>query len=411
METIFVQIASYRDSELIPTVLDCISKAKHPQRIYLGICAQYDPIKDELEDLLFIHPNIKVKMIHYKNSKGACWARNIAQSLYGNETFSYQIDSHMRFIKDWDEHIIELWKTVKDDKAIFTGYPGKYDPNTPDSEWELGNPTICGVKRILNNKFKQRGEYFEPTLNRPLRGVTISAANTFGPGSIITDVPYDPYLYFDGEEMTMALRYFTHGYNIYHPHKVVSYHYWTRESSPRHWSEHKDWGTYENISKERIASLIGNGDTDLGEYGLGTVRTLKEYEQYAGIDFGKNLVHIFRVDAVEPPTDYSEEGWDYVKYMKKIEINLQWNIDNLSKDTDINYWYLRIYDQDDYALHSFHITKEEHQNIIKLKRKKIYVEFEYNSKISEVKYFTINQYNFKTNSWYGDKKFNINQTN
>jgi hypothetical protein len=35
---IFVQIASYRDPELVPTIKDCISKAKNPENLVFGIC-------------------------------------------------------------------------------------------------------------------------------------------------------------------------------------------------------------------------------------------------------------------------------------------------------------------------------------------------------------------------------------
>ena len=39
---IFVSIASYRDKELIKTVNSCLSKAKNPENIKIGICWKYD---------------------------------------------------------------------------------------------------------------------------------------------------------------------------------------------------------------------------------------------------------------------------------------------------------------------------------------------------------------------------------
>ena len=35
---IFVQIASYRDPQLIPTIEDMLSKASHPENLVFGIC-------------------------------------------------------------------------------------------------------------------------------------------------------------------------------------------------------------------------------------------------------------------------------------------------------------------------------------------------------------------------------------
>ena len=42
MNTIFVAIAAYLDYEIKHTILDCISKAKHPENLHFGVCLQYD---------------------------------------------------------------------------------------------------------------------------------------------------------------------------------------------------------------------------------------------------------------------------------------------------------------------------------------------------------------------------------
>ncbi len=47
---IFVQIASYRDPQLIQTIEDMISKAKFPENLRIGICRQYHP-DDKFDDL------------------------------------------------------------------------------------------------------------------------------------------------------------------------------------------------------------------------------------------------------------------------------------------------------------------------------------------------------------------------
>ena len=48
--TIFVQIAAYRDPELLNTLRDCFSKAKHPESIIIGIAWQHSPY-DEWDTL------------------------------------------------------------------------------------------------------------------------------------------------------------------------------------------------------------------------------------------------------------------------------------------------------------------------------------------------------------------------
>jgi len=39
--TIFIQIASYRDPQLLPTLKDCIEKAKYPKNLRFGIAWQH----------------------------------------------------------------------------------------------------------------------------------------------------------------------------------------------------------------------------------------------------------------------------------------------------------------------------------------------------------------------------------
>ena len=49
--TIFVQIASYKDPELLPTLNDIIDKAKHPEALHIGISWQHNE-EETLEDFM-----------------------------------------------------------------------------------------------------------------------------------------------------------------------------------------------------------------------------------------------------------------------------------------------------------------------------------------------------------------------
>lgn len=406
METIFVQIASYRDSELIPTVLDCINKASNSKRIYFGICAQYDPLKDDLEDLLFLNSNIRLKFVNYREAKGTCWARSLAQSLYSNETYSLQIDSHMRFVKDWDDKLINMWKSLNDDKAILSAYPGKYYPNEPESEWPIESPTICGVSRVHEYKFKQRGRFFSKEYSKPVLGYAVSAAYIFGLGKLITDVPYDPNLYFDGEEMSIALRFYTNGYNIYHPNEVFLLHYWTRKDAPRHWGDDKNWTKLNEVANKRILALLGLEDIDLGIYGLGSVRTLEDYKVYCGIDILGKGIHNSVLDGKDLPIDYSEGKWLYEHDTEKVKLKLSWNIDELPNDENITYWHVSINDQHDITVHTFWISRHEHTKLITLEENAIEIEFEYAPQISEIKEFKIQPYS-EVDKWLSIHTFSI----
>ena len=68
-DKIFVQIASYRDPELIPTIKDCIAKAKYPKRLTFGICWQHS-IDDEWDTLdeYKDDPRFRIIDIDYKDA-------------------------------------------------------------------------------------------------------------------------------------------------------------------------------------------------------------------------------------------------------------------------------------------------------------------------------------------------------
>ena len=57
MNNIFVQIASYRDPQLIPTLKSMIENAKNPKKLIIGICRQYHP--DDKFDVLDEYKNDK----------------------------------------------------------------------------------------------------------------------------------------------------------------------------------------------------------------------------------------------------------------------------------------------------------------------------------------------------------------
>jgi hypothetical protein len=128
-------------------------------------------------------------------------------------------------------------------------------------------------------------------LRYPVRGRFFSAGFAFTLGRFCTDVPYDPALYFLGEEITMAVRAFTHGYDLFHPHRTVCWHYYGRPNRRKHWDDHTAWYVQNDASMRRVRQLLGmaprNAKEAFGKYGLGQMRSLRDYERYAGISFSR----------------------------------------------------------------------------------------------------------------------------
>ena len=129
-KTIFIQIASYRDPQLIPTLDDCIKNAKYPKNLRFGIAWQHGP--DESLGKYHKDPRFRIIDIPYQESRGACWARNKIQQEYKGDTYTFQLDSHHRFIKNWDEEAINMLEELRakgHKKPLLTSYMSSFEPD------------------------------------------------------------------------------------------------------------------------------------------------------------------------------------------------------------------------------------------------------------------------------------------
>ena len=335
-DTIFISIASYRDKELLPTIEDCLNQAKYPDRLRFGICWQHS--KEDKWDTLDKYKNDRrfhIIDVNYKDSKGACWARSQIQKFYNDETYTLQLDSHHRFVHHWDAECIKMHKlAIKQGypKPLLTAYIPSYSPDK-DPEGRLEEPWYLCFDRIApEGPLHTKPHTLEgwETLEGPVPNRFFSGHFAFTTGDFNTKVLYDPALYFHGEEITMAVRAFTHGYDLLTPHKVLAYHYYERNDGVKHWSDH-DFTLRDTVSHSRVRTLLGVGKPkcrpcvlkQLEPYALGKERTIVEYEQYAGIDFTTKKVQKHTLDHFNPPNPstfdtvdgYADSFLRYNKYM------------------------------------------------------------------------------------------------
>lgn len=320
MSKIFVQIASYRDPELVPTIRDCIAKAEHPENLTFGICWQRDE-KESLQEFA-TDPRFQVIDIPWHQSKGLCWARSLIQPLWKGEEYTLQLDSHHRFAQNWDTELIEMMRLTGSPKPIVGSYAGMYRP----SDNKLLN---MDPYKMVPDKFTESGTIlFLPhgipdwkSLTKPIRARFVSGHFFFTIGQHCVEYKYDPNLYFAGDEISLSIRSFTLGYDLFHPHKLVVWHEYTREGRTKHWSDHDEklkslghteltWWERDVASKRRLRHMLREEDNgiDLGIYGLGTVRTHRDYELYAGIDFKRRKLHPRAKLGEEPPIN-DETDW------------------------------------------------------------------------------------------------------
>jgi hypothetical protein len=88
--TIYVSIAAYRDPQLVPTIEDCLAKARHPEQLRFGICWQHGPEETALP--WAGDPRFRIMDVDWKASRGACWARAELMNRYDGEDYLLQLD-------------------------------------------------------------------------------------------------------------------------------------------------------------------------------------------------------------------------------------------------------------------------------------------------------------------------------
>lgn len=293
-DKILVEVAAYRDPDLLNTINSALKQADYPARVNFSICFQGDNLQD-FHALQRIS-NCKIKHLYESESKGPCYARYLCQKMLDNEKYVFQIDSHMRFIKHWDTEMIKQLLSLNDNKATISYYPPNLESTMDQlmvSNKVFDQPTQPTI--IYPKKFREENYFleFDSRFARddepmPLRSPFIAAGNFFAFADAHREVLHDPEMCWFGDELPMAIRLYTHGWNNYSSPRCYIYHKYLRQNRaiPKNY--------YKEKQKEdsRLAQLLGldNRNSDMGEFELGQARTLAEFEEYAGINFQNKIV-------------------------------------------------------------------------------------------------------------------------
>lgn len=302
--TIFVSIANYRDSETSHTLRDLFASAAHPERVFAGVFSQVVPGDDD-DCLADARPHgapaghVRELRVHASESLGACWARSrVLEELLQGEEFVLQIDSHSRFEPGWDETLLALLRQCPSPRALLSAYPPRYElPDTRHPAPPSGiAANIWDKSGILILQARVWDADHLPT--GPVAGAFIAAGCLFGPAAAFREVPYDPHLYFHGEEVSMAVRFWTHGWDVFAPARNVLYHdYSSDRGRPRNWNDRRDWKALNRRSFARVRHLLGievSRDAEvlreIDRYGLGTARSLREFQAFADVDFARQQI-------------------------------------------------------------------------------------------------------------------------
>ena len=308
--SIFISIASYQDPLLVSTIFSAYENAENKNDLIFSICDQSDNVIN-INEITFSD------QIHYDHvdplfSKGPCWARHRAQSFFNEEDFFLQVDSHTQFAPKWDSIFIKQLEKISANqeideyfkKPIITSYPrsfkvldfekGLFELNTGDKHTQV----ITYRKDSLFLKGSFSRQIGIPTKHTDItHAILLAAGCIFTKGAFVKEIPYDPNYYFYGEELSLAIRAFTHGYSFFHIPDVPLFHLYTDTSNiPRklHWDPEDDqkravkWTELDKKSLNRLDDLF----TDKVEepLSLGKERSLEDYALISGVDLKNNLV-------------------------------------------------------------------------------------------------------------------------
>ena len=303
--SIFISIAAYCDPMLAFTLASARAQASHPERVFIGVVEQtFEGQALRLSDE-WSREHLRWTRVDALEARGPCWARSLAMALYQGEDWYLQIDSHTWFEPGWDERLVRWGQhcAERNPRSILTCYPNPF-------ELRNGHPVALAVtSRVL--AFVARSDTGfaadHPVLtfegvgvetDQLVPAVHVAGGCLFAPGCIVNDLPYDPHLYFHGEEQAYALRAWTHGWDIFHMPGMPLYHLYTQPGTaprPMHWAPDHDarravrWAALESASRQRLAGLLWHC-ADLGAYGLGKARTLADYGAFSGIDYAARSI-------------------------------------------------------------------------------------------------------------------------
>lgn len=280
-ETIFVSVASYRDADCLGTLKSMFDNADNPKSIVAGVCEQNTKAAGELclPAEFEWHDHVRRISVPHTEAKGPTYARYLCSTLYRDETYFCQIDSHTRFVKGWDTRAIAQIKGAPSKKAVLTHYPHDWKNTDADNV-----PVLC------KSKFDAQGMVtFEaatlPKSKTPKPVPFTSGGFVFGPGRMVRDVPYDPNLphLFQGEELLYSARLWTSGYDFFTPTENLVFHHYYRKQAPKFW-EDLNYSSEQQQTLAKVLKVLG-GKLPGYSHGMGSQRTLAAYWEYAGIDW------------------------------------------------------------------------------------------------------------------------------
>lgn len=277
---------------------------------------------------------IRVVTIQDDQAKGPPWARALGRHSLGNEDFCLQTSTHVRFSNFWDAKVLKEWSKANNEFAVISSPPQLEN----EASHIFSVPRTCKVDFLEDDllpRFDSARDGMVEKLSKPLLAHTWTPGFSFAKCHLEEAAPSDGFLPFvpsDIEAFARYARMWTRGYDVYTPTQNILY------QKTEQTNEHKlewinSWKSQKlpklEKSLERIRSVLGVSRNiegsfekldNLGIYGIGNRRTLKQLGDFVGID----------LDEQQPRSPDALCGnFEWVQYDSEIS-----PMDNLYSDPD-----------------------------------------------------------------------------
>ena len=301
MSKIFVSIAAYKDPCIFDTIKNVYDSAKHKDNLTFGICVQDSAEVCARLKESFSGNQFKFLEVPEGNTQGVCWARSCIQKLITSESYYLQVDSHTRLCTHWNQVLLLLITKCTTKKSLISSRLTPMDMSNSkknvvcdDCAYYMSCEQFANQNKVLY--FPKAIKQMSPTVQH---WHTVSAHFIFAHTDWTRDVPYDPDMYMDSED-SLALRTWTHGWDVYYPNIKIGYHYYDRSDARFIYVDDPEWKQKQEIAMKKMESIVHTQEM------LGSVRTLESYTEYTGIDYAQHRIST-------PTTTIS----DYHEYIRK----------------------------------------------------------------------------------------------
>lgn len=335
--SIFLAISTYRDITCPDTLKGAFMSAKNPEKLFVGIVQQNcnvdncftgtgwgntrkwvhqeGPDVDCIEAFCkefpeVCHKQVKILRLGERESYGPFFGRFLNSKLYRGENFYVQIDAHTEFRQDWDYWLVDQMKrTPSYPNSVISNYPPGGDPRrigkwpAPTGYNEHTPSALCGCNfedaggTHHTVRLRETPRTFSRDVDNsvPHHSAFVAAGFFVAHGSIVANVPFDPFMpyLFMGEEISLTIRFWTSGYDIYGPAINVLRHEYVRKESPKFWESvtmvFKNGGIHNSLTDliiPRVQHLVGWKDEPArtesvfaraDQFGCGTKRSALQF--------------------------------------------------------------------------------------------------------------------------------------